>query len=128
MFVVTGKLSGKSVVKCGQSEKGSWKIIQFLIKKTKNRKPINIPLTAKGKLAEKIESIALGERITVKFFIEGNKYNDKIYTNCIATDVDKYIKKDKYQYGAVRFGDEVYEDKNDYLLIDNNLFNQKHES
>ena len=125
MFIVTGKLSGKSVVKYGQSERGAWKIIQFLVKKTKNRKPITIPLTAKGKLAEKIESIALGEKITVNFFIEGNKYNDKYYTNCIATEVEKYIRKDKYKYGSVTFGNEVYEDKNDYLLIDNNLFNQK---
>lgn len=125
MFVVTGKLSGKSVVKYGQSEKGSWKIIQFLIKKTRNRKLENIPFTAKGRLAEKIDSIALGEKVTIKFFIEGNKYNDKYFTNCIATEIDKYIKKEKYKYGSVSFGNEVYEDKSDYLLIDNNLFNQK---
>lgn len=128
MFVTSGKLSGKSIIKTGRYENGTWKVIQFLIKKTRNRKAVNIPFTAKGKLAEKIESIALGEKITVRFFVEGSKYGDKYYTNCIAIEVDKYIKKDKYQYGSVGFGDETYEDKNDYLQIDNNLFNQKNES
>jgi hypothetical protein len=125
MFIVTGKLSGKSVIKSGQYENGTWRVIQFLIKKTRNKKPELIPFTAKGKLAEKIDSIAIGEKITISFFIEGSKYGEKYYTNCIATEVEKYIRKDKYKYGSVSFGNEQYEDKNDELRIDNNLYNQK---
>jgi hypothetical protein len=125
MFIVTGKLSGKSVVKSGQSENGTWRIIQFLIKKTRNKKLENIPFTAKGKLAEKIDGILLGERITIRFFIEGSKYGDKYFTNCIATEVEKYVKKDKYKYGSVSFGNDLYNDETENLLKDNNLFNQQ---
>jgi len=125
MFTVTGKLSGKSVVKSGQSEKGTWRIIQFLIKKTRNKKMETIPFTAKGKLADKIDDIILGEKISVRFFIEGNKYGDKYFTNCIAVEVEKYVKKDKYKYGSVSFGNELYYDQTENLIKDNNLFNQK---
>jgi hypothetical protein len=37
-------------------EKGTWRIIQFLIKKTRNKKIETIPFTAKGKLADKIDA------------------------------------------------------------------------
>jgi hypothetical protein len=115
MFIVTGKLSNKSNIKTGVSEKGAWKIINFLIEKTRKRKPIKIPITAKGKLAEKIESIALGEKIVVKFYIEGKKYNDKYFTDCVAIDIDKYVPKSKVLYGNVR--------DNDFEFTkDNNLF------
>jgi len=50
MFIVTGKLSNKSNIKTGVSEKGAWKIINFLIEKTRKRKPIKIPITAKEKI------------------------------------------------------------------------------
>ena len=97
MFVVTGKLSGKSFIKQGVSEKGAWKIITFLIDKTRNRKPIKIPITAKGKLADKIEQIPAGEKLVVRFFIEGKKYNDKYFTECVAYEIEKYVPKAKYR-------------------------------
>lgn len=116
MFIVRGKLSSKSDIKTGVSENGSWKIITFLLEKTRRKKPIKIPITAKGKLAEKIESIALGEKLVVNFFIEGKKHNDRYFTNCIATDIDKYVPKSKVLYGKTN--------ENDFEFIkDTNLFN-----
>ena len=115
MFVVTGKLSNKSIIKAGVSEKGSWKIINFLIQKTRNRKPIKIPIIAKGKLAEKIDSIPLGEKVVVRFFIEGKKFNDKYYTDCIATDIEKFVSKTKIMLG-------MHKDEDFEFTKDNTLF------
>lgn len=123
MFSVTGKLSNKAMLKSGVSEKGVWKILSFCIEKTRRRKPIKIPITAKGALAEKINDIAIGEKITVRFFIEGKKYNDKYITDCIAIEVDKYVPKSKY--GQVTFGDKEYGEQDYEFKKDNSLFNQK---
>jgi len=125
MFVVTGKLSNKSLVKSGVSEVGTWKIIQFLIEKTRNRKPIFIPLIAKGKLADKIDDIPIGERIKVDFYIEGKNYNGKYYTDCISTSIDKYIPRKKWIHGQVTFGNDVFEDGSENLGKDIHLFKDK---
>jgi hypothetical protein len=125
MFVVTGKLSNKSLVKSGVSEHGAWKIVVFIIEKTRNKKPIKIPLTAKGKLAIKVDDIPIGEKITVEFFIEGKKYNDKYFTDCIATNVDKYVPKKKYIHGQVSMGNEVFSDDSELLDTDIHLFREE---
>jgi hypothetical protein len=122
MFTVTGKLSNKSLIKSGVSEVGAWKIVVFIIEKTRNRKPIKIPFTAKGKLAIKIDDIPIGEKITVDFYIEGKKYNERYYTDCVATSVDKYVPKKKYVHGQVSFGDDVFSDNSEFLGRDIHLF------
>ena len=122
MFTVSGILSDKSLVKSGVSEKGTWKIITFLIEKTRMKKKIKIPIIAKGKLADRIDGIAIGERLTIRFYIKGNQYNDKYFTDCIAIEIDKFISKKKWEHGAVSFGNEVFEDKNDELKQDSHLF------
>lgn len=122
MFVVTGKLSDKSFVRTGVSEKGAWKIIHFLIEKTRRRKVIKIPLMAKGKLAEKIEGIAVGEKIVVHFFIEGKKYNEKYFTDCVATEIDKFVPKSKIKYDFdIKTSDFEFEK-------DINLFNENYDN
>ena len=123
MFTVTGKLSNKSMMKTGVTEKGTWRVINFCIEKTRRRKPIKIPITAKGGLAEKIESIAIGEKITIRFFIEGKKYNDRYLTDCIAMEVEKYVPKAKY--GQVSFGEQTLNENEFEFSKDNSLFNQK---
>lgn len=123
MFTVSGILTDKSLVKSGVSEHGAWKITQFLIEKTRKKKKIKIPITAKGSLANKIDTIAIGERLTIRFFIEGNKYNDKYFTNCVAIEIDKYVPKKKWMYGEVAVGDKVFEDKSFEYKEDSNLFN-----
>lgn len=125
MFSTSGILTNKSLVKSGTTENGTWKIIQFLIKKTKFKKPIYIPITAKGNLAAKIDDIAIGEKIKIEFYIEGKRYNGKYYTECIATDIDKYIPKKKYEHGQVSFGNEVYDDGSDNFRVDNHLFKEE---
>jgi hypothetical protein len=128
MFSTSGILTNKSLVKSGSTENGTWKIIQFLIKKTKFDKPIYIPITAKGNLAAKIDNIAIKEKIRVEFYIEGKEYNGKYYTECIATDIDKHIPKKKYEHGQVSFGNEVYDDRSDNLRTDNHLFKEENKA
>jgi hypothetical protein len=123
MFVTTGKLSAKSLIKEGVSEKGAWKVIMFLLEKTRKRKPIKIPIIAKGKLASLIDSTMIGEKITVKFYIEGKKFNEKYFTDCVAIEVEKYVPKAKYEHGHVSFNGEVLDERHDILKEDNNLFN-----
>ena len=127
MFIVTGKLSNKSLIKSGVSDKGAWKIVMFLIEKTMNRKPIKIPLIAKGKLADKLDDIPIGERLKVQFFIEGKPYNGKYYTDCIATDIDKFVPKKKWVHGQVSYGNESFSDGSEFLNKDTNLFKQENE-
>ena len=127
MFTVTGKLSNKSLIKSGISENGAWKIVMFLIEKTRHKQPIKIPLIAKGKLAIKIDDIPIGEKLTVEFYIEGKKYNEKYYTDCIATNVDKYVPKKKYIHGQVTFGNEVFDDNSELLGKDIHLFKDNNE-
>ena len=110
-------------MKTGVSEKGTWRVINFCVEKTRRRKPIKIPIVAKGGLADKINEIALGEKITVKFFIEGKKYNDRYLTDCIALDVEKYVRRAKY--GQTTFGDETYNENQFEFNKDNSLFNQE---
>jgi hypothetical protein len=125
MFVVTGKLSNKSLIKSGISENGAWKIMMFLVEKTRNRKPIFIPIIAKGKLADKIDGVPIGERIKVDFYIEGKPYNGKYFTDCIATNIDKYIPKKKWIHGQVTFGDETFSDGSENLGTDIHLFKEE---
>lgn len=125
MFVVTGKLSNKSLIKSGISENGAWKIMMFLVEKTRNRKSIKIPIIAKGKLADKIDSVPIGERIKVDFYIEGKPYNGKYFTDCIATSIEKYVPKKKWIHGQVTFGNEVYEDGSENLGTDIHLFKEE---
>lgn len=124
MFVVSGKLSDKSLIKSGVSEKGAWRVIVFLIEKTRKRKPIKIPIVAKGKLAEKIDGIMVGEKLTVRFFIEGKKFNDRYYTDCIAIEIEKYTPKAKYQYGQVMVNDQVFQEGSEEFLPDSHLFTE----
>jgi len=123
MFTVVGRLSNKSLVKSGVSENGAWRIIQFLVEKTRRGKQIKIPITAKGKLAELIDGIALREKITVRFFIEGKEYKGKYYTDCVAIEIEKYTPKAKFQY-ASSIGKEPTE-LDFELTQDNHLFMTK---
>ena len=116
MFSVTGRLSDKSFKKTGVSEKGAWKAITFLIEKTRKGKPIKIPITARGKWADLIETIPVREKITVHFYIDGVKGNDRYYTNCVATEIEKFVPKKKFQFGVPSVGDDVYDISKDNTL------------
>jgi hypothetical protein len=122
MFTVTGKLSNKSVLKTGVSEHGTWRVLNFCIEKTRKRKPIKIPITAKGSLAAKINDIAIGEKIRVTFFIEGKKHNDRYITDCVAIDVEKHVRKSKH-FGQESFHDLAKEEQRYEFTRDYSLFN-----
>lgn len=127
MFTVTGKLSNKSLVKSGVSENGAWKIVVFIIEKTRHRNIIRMPFTAKGKLANIIDDIPVGERLTIDFYIDSKKFNGKYYTDCIATCIEKYVPKKKYIHGQVSFENQVFIDNTDIIQKDLHLFNQENE-
>lgn len=120
MFFVTGKIVSKSLVKSGVSEKGAWKMITFLIEKTKHKKKIKIPFVAKGKLAEKVSEIVLGQRITIQFYIFGREHGGNYYPNVVATDVEKYVKKPKYT--GHYDNEKVWNSPNTFLQTESQLF------
>jgi len=125
MFTVTGKLSNKSLIKSGVSDIGVWKVMMFLVEKTRNKKPIKIPFIAKGKMADKMDNIPVGEKVTVNFYIEGKPYNGKYFTDCIATEIDKYVPKKKWVHGQAAVGDEVFNDGSENLNTDIHLFKEE---
>ena len=120
MFFVTGKIVNKSLIKNGVSDKGSWKIITFLIEKTKNKKKIKLPFTAKGSLAEKVSEISLGQKVRVEFYIVGREYNGRYYPDVIATDIEKYVNKKKSY--PVHIGDETFVSSDNFLNSELQLF------
>jgi len=122
MFFVTGKLSDKAFIKTGTSDYGKWTVIQFLITKKRKGKTIKIPITAKGKLAEKLDNFVVGEKLRIEFFIEGKEYNSKFYTECYAISIEKYVKKQYF----ITHGNEMFEGEKDIIQIDNHIFKEQH--
>lgn len=95
MLKLNGKLISKSLIKSGVSERGAWKLIEFVIQRTYNKKKITIAFTAIGKITELINSIEMKERITVTFIPDCHysaKHN-KHFTELKAIEVEKYVKK-----------------------------------
>ncbi len=66
MLSISGRLVSKSLIKSGESEFGKWQVIQFVISKTFNKKKIMIALTAKGKLADFINTVAKNEKLRIQ--------------------------------------------------------------
>ena len=95
MLKLNGRLISKSLIKSGVSEHGEWKIIEFVIERTYNRKKIKIAFTTGGKRAELVNSIEYKERITVTFIpscFYSEKHN-KHFTELKAIEIEKYVKK-----------------------------------
>lgn len=119
MFRISGTLSSKSLIKTGVADYGSWKATTFLIKKTRKKKKIVIPLVARGYWADIIDQTPVGEKLGVEFYIEGRKYKDNYYPNCVVINVSRKEKKKKVK-------DELNFKKSkitDYFVKDKNLFN-----
>lgn len=113
MLKLSGQLVSKSLIKSGVGEFGEWKIIQFAIKKTYNKKKIIIVFTAKGKNADLINSIEFKEKITVRFIADCKyieKYN-RYFTELKAIDVQKFVpqKNQDVYFNGNRLNDDDYE-------------------
>ena len=61
---VNGKLVSKSLIKSGKSERGEWRIIEFVIQRTYNKKKIKVAFIASGKNADLVNNIEYNERIS----------------------------------------------------------------
>jgi hypothetical protein len=94
MQKITGRLIHKSLVKSGKSEFGDWKIINFVIEKTFQKKKYKALFVAKGKWANFVDAIAYKERITVHFVIDSKEYApSKWGTDLRAIEIEKYVSK-----------------------------------
>lgn len=121
MFRVSGTLSAKTMLKKGISQKGSWKIATFLLKKTRQKKPIQIPLVARGYWAGVIDEMLTGEKINVEFYIESRKYNGRYYPNCVVTNI---VRKEKRIKKADELNFRKSKNYDNLIIKDTNLFNQ----
>jgi hypothetical protein len=89
---ITGRFVSKSLIKSGESEFGKWKIINFLIEKTYNKKKYKIYFVAKGKWADFVETIPVKERITIHYIPECKEYApNKWATDLKAIEIEKYV-------------------------------------
>lgn len=98
MLRIIGKLSDKSLFREGVSEHGKWRIVKFIIEKTRQRKKIKIVFTAKGRLADLVFSIPLKEKLDIHFFPDCKEANGNWYTELQVISVEKYIPLSKQHY------------------------------
>lgn len=120
MLKLSGRLVSKSLIKSGVGEHGEWKIIEFVIQRTYNKKKIKIAFTAGGKRADLVNSIEYKEKITVTFIpscFYSEKHN-KHFTELKAIEIDKYVKKNNQDvyFNNERLNESDYELKRDNQL------------
>jgi len=113
MQKIIGRLIHKSLVKSGKGEFGEWKIINFVVEKTFQKKKYKALFVAKGKWATFVESIPYKERIVVHYVIESKEYApSKWGTDLRAIEIDKYVSK---KTPHVYFNNELV-NKEDFLM------------
>lgn len=120
MFTVNGRLISKSLLKEGVGEHGEWKIIEFVIQRSFNKKKIKLAFTTGGKRAELVNSIPYKEKITVTFIPScyySEKHN-KHFVELKAIEVDKYVPKKRVDvfYDGERLNESDYHLKKDNQL------------
>lgn len=91
---ISGRLISKSVVYTGQSARGSWRIIKFIIEKNICRKKRKIIFTSSGATADFVDLIPIKEKIKISYFPECKDLgNNRWVTDLKAISVEKYISK-----------------------------------
>ncbi len=116
MQKIIGKLVGKSLVKTGISENGNWSLVNFFIEKTHDKKKIKIIFTAMGKKVAFIDSLVIGERLSIQYFPKCKERNGYWNTELIVIDVVKHVKRTAI---PVSLNGEVV-NKEDFLPKQNN--------
>jgi len=120
MLKLSGRLISKSLIRSGVSEHGEWKIVEFVIQRTYNKKKIKIAFTASGKKADLINSISYKEKLTITFVPNcflSSKHN-KYFTELKAIEIDKWVKKHNHDvyFNNERLNESDYELKKDNQL------------
>jgi hypothetical protein len=122
MFKVTGRLTSKSLIKEGKSEWGDWQLVEFMIQKQYRKEKLKLVFVSFGKVAQTIQSTALKEKITIKFYPKCKEHNGKWYTELKAVEVEKWISPTKIaesmKDGAEPLAEEDYTLKDDRPLFD----------
>lgn len=90
---------------------GDFLSLFFVITKRMDKKKRNIGFNCYGKLAEKVSTYNLKDKVEVQYIIDTNKYNDKWFTNLKAKTVDRVIDKPKKNYNQIKL---IEHTKNDY--------------
>jgi len=116
MFKVTGRLTGKSLLKEGKGKWGDWQLVEFMIQKQYKKEKIKIVFVSFGNVAKTIQNTALKEKIIIKFYPKCKEYNGKWYTELKAVEVDKWISPSKLAE-SMRDGGQQLEEE-DYTLKD----------
>ncbi len=94
MNKITGRLIHKSLIKKGQGQFGEWKIVEFMIEKSFQKKKYKALFAAKGKWADFIEQVPVKEKITVHYIIDSKEFKGRWFTDLRAIEIEKYVKKD----------------------------------
>lgn len=124
MQKISGRLIFKSLMKYGTNDFGEWKIINFVLQKTFQKKKYNMLFVAKGRRAKFIESVPLKEKLTVEYVIDSKEYKpQKWATDLVAVEVEKYVPK---KHTRVVFNGEEHNPINPEINPDLQLdFNKK---
>ncbi len=83
----------KSLIKSGTSEWGTWRIVEFMIERTYNKKKIKILFVARGKWATFIEGVPYKERILVEYVPDLKQHGTKYFQDLKVTNIEKYVSK-----------------------------------
>ena len=70
---------------------GDFLSLFIIITKIMNKKKRTIGFDCFGKVAEKILTFRLNDRVEVEYFMETKKYNNRWYTNIKAKSIEKVI-------------------------------------
>ncbi len=87
MFQVTGRISGKKPIKTGVTSNGEWKILVFSITKRYNKEQHHFWFTAKGKKADLLLKLRIGEKIDIDFVPKHTIKGDHVWTENIVEEV-----------------------------------------
>jgi hypothetical protein len=87
---IIGKLSELLPEQTGQGKTGnSWRKRSFVIETLDDQYPKKVCIDAWGDKADSLNTLAMGDELSVSFDIESREFNGKWYTNVKAWRIDK---------------------------------------
>jgi len=126
MQKISGRLIFKSTVRTGTNEFGAWSIVNFVLRKTFQKKKYDMLFTAKGKWSKFINEVPYKERVTVHYYIKSTEYKpQKWATDLVAFEIEKYVPKNMV---IVRYEGEIVNKSDIEFIPDLQLdFNKKND-
>lgn len=103
MIEISGKLLLKSEMITGVNANGEWKSIDFVIQKTFQKVKYSIPFSAKGKVADYINSAMLGQRMRIAYIPIGvlSTKQNRWFCNNKAISAENWVSR-KYNPEAIK--------------------------